>query len=643
MFYSIHSNMYFLSLLLFFGLFGHATLAQSSYWQQEASYTMDINFDVKKHQFEGDQKIQYINHSPDQLDKVFYHLYFNAFQPGSMMDVRSRTIQDADSRVGDRIQSLKQEEQGYQRIRSLTQDGEAVQFEVVGTILEVTLVKPIEPGDTVLFEMKFDAQVPIQIRRSGRDNKEGISYSMTQWYPKMCEYDGQGWHSNPYVGREFYGIWGDFEVNITIDKSYILGGTGIVVNADEIGYGYSDKEIDHSDKKTLTWRFKAENVHDFFWGADPDYIHDVVKINEDLTLHFLYQDDPAIKPVWEKSQEKMVHAFSFIQPRYGAYPYPQYSFIQGGDGGMEYPMGTLITGKRNFGSLVGVMVHELMHTWYQMLMGTNEALHAWMDEGFTSYTSNVVMDHIMDKKEKNPHFRSYRGYYYLALSGVEEPLTTHADHFISNFAYGQAAYSKGAVFLGLLNYIVGQPVFDKAILSYYNTWAFKHPTPNDVIRIFEKESGLELDWFKEYFVQTVKRIDYSIVDVVSSAKTSTDSIVIEAINNEIVQQNIDKKVSGSTISILNKGTMPMPLDVVVTYTKNGKTETACYHIPMRLMRGEKQDENLYDERYIVTDWPWTHPLYQLHIPISIKKIKKVEIDPSKRLADVFEEDNIWKK
>ena len=199
-----------------------ALSAQADRWQQRVEYQMDIDMDVNTHKLQGTQRLVYFNNSPDALNRVFYHLYFNAFQPNSMMDVRNQTLPDADPRVGDRISKLQKNEVGYQHIKSLKVDGQAVKYEVVGTILEVDLNTPIAPNSSVTFDMEFEAQVPVQIRRTGRDNKEGIAYSMSQWYPKMCEYDYQGWHANPYIGREFYGIWGDFDVKITIDKDYIL-------------------------------------------------------------------------------------------------------------------------------------------------------------------------------------------------------------------------------------------------------------------------------------------------------------------------------------------------------------------------------------------------------------------------------------
>ena len=227
-----------LKLTVAFFLFAATLMAQSAdRWQQRAEYVMDIDFDIKTHQFKGKQKIVYTNNSPDVLNKVFYHLYFNAFQPGSMMDVRSRTITDPDRRVGDRISKLSESEIGYHKISSFMQDGKKCNYHVEGTILEVELATPISPNSKTTLVMEFDSQVPVQVRRSGRDSREGVNYSMSQWYPKLSEYDYQGWHANPYVGREFHGVWGDFEVNITIDRSMTI----IICTPNKIMYIFSLK------------------------------------------------------------------------------------------------------------------------------------------------------------------------------------------------------------------------------------------------------------------------------------------------------------------------------------------------------------------------------------------------------------------
>jgi hypothetical protein len=603
-------------------LIGTGAQAQASRWQQKAEYVMDIDFDVNKHQFKGNQALTYYNNSEDTLHQVFYHLYFNAFQPNSMMDVRSRSLIDSDPRVGGRIAELSEKEIGYHKISSLKQDGKEVAYEVVGTILEVQLNTAILPGTSTTFEMEFESQVPVQIRRSGRNNQEGIDYSMAQWYPKMAEYDYQGWHANPYVGREFYGIWGDFDVTIHIDKEYTVAATGYLQNPNEIGHGYTDEKINPKGKK-LSWHFKAPNVHDFVWAADPDYTHVRLERKTGNVLHFFYQKTEETEAEWEKLPAIMDEAFGFINENYGSYPYRQYSFIQGGDGGMEYPMATLITGKRSLGSLVGVSVHELMHSWYQMVLGTNESLYAWMDEGFTSWASSEVMNHLRAQRlvpgnvSEDPHLNSYNGYINFTKSGMDEPMSTHADHFMTNSAYGVSSYVKGHIFLAQLEYIIGEKAFRSGMKRYFETWKFKHPNVNDFIRVMEKESGLELDWYKEYMVNTTHLPDYSI------------GTVEEA-----------RKGRATKLTLVKNGPMPMPVDLKVT-TTDGKEY--YYTIPLRIMRGHKPLETNGVKMELLEDWPWTHPNYECELPMSKAKIKSITLDPSKRMLDLSRENNSYEQ
>lgn len=600
----------FIAILSLGLVIGNLTAQNKGYWQQEVAYTMHINMDVEKHQFTGKQKLVYTNHSPDTLHKVFYHLYFNAFQPGSMMDVRSREIEDPDPRVGSRIYALSAEEQGYQIINSLKQDGKKLDFEVNGTILEVELKKAILPGATTVFAMDFEAQVPLQIRRSGRDNKEGIDYSMTQWYPKMVEYDQFGWHANPYIGREFHGVWGSFDVKISIDGAYTLGATGYLQNADEIGKGYSDKKNDEMNEEMLTWHFKAPMVHDFAWVADPDFKHISTKIDNGTTLHFLYQQDSSTV-FWDSLPKYAVQIFEQMNARFGKYPYEQYTVAQGGDGGMEYPMLTLIKGARSKGSLIGVTGHEAIHSWYQHLLATDEAQYCWMDEGFTSYAEDIILQEILPKF--TPFKSSYRAYFNLVESGKQEPLTTHSDHYHTNRAYGTAAYSMGLIFLHQLSYVIGQDAFDKGMLRYFNTWKYKHPTPNDFIRIMEKESGMELDWYLEQWIETTNTIDYGI----------------KWLRNE----------EGKGIVQLERiGRMPMPIDVLVK-KKNG--EQVYYYIPLRIMRGEKPSDYPEEKWILKEDWPWTHPFYDLKLDFPMEEVESITIDPSQKMADIERKNNVF--
>ncbi len=595
-------------------------LAQNntSYWQQHVNYTMEVDMNVENFQYTGNQKLVYTNNSPDTLNRVYYHLYFNAFQPGSEMDIRLQSIKDGDGRMlangKSRIASLTTEQQGYLHALSLTQDGASVKFNEEETILVVDLNNPIPPGGTSTFDMEFKGQVPEQIRRSGRNNKEGIALSMTQWYPKMAEYDFEGWHPNPYIAREFHGVWGDFDVKITIDKDYAIGGSGYLQNPNEIGHGYEAPGTKVKTKgKTLTWHFKAPMVHDFAWGADPEYVHDVVEMEDGTDLHFFYKDKDEIRKNWKDLQAKTVAAMEFFNKNIGKYPYEQYSVVQGGDGGMEYAMCTLITGERSFGSLVGVTVHELGHSWFQHAVATNEAKYEWMDEGFTTFISSLCMNEIMNQGKDNPFSRSYQSYYALVELDDEAPQTTHADRYHNNFAYGISAYSKGSIFLAQLGYVIGQDKLMATLRRFYEDYRFKHAVPNDIKRTAEKVSGMELDWYLTDWTQTTNTIDYGVKEV-----------VVEGNRTKIIFERV--------------GLMPMPLDVLVVDT-NGNQET--YYIPLRMMRGEKDNPYPQLKRTVVEDWPWAYPTYELILDMPISNLAGLNIDPSQLMADVNRENNIW--
>lgn len=610
-----------LQLFLFSALLGSSlflSAQNTGYWQQHVDYTMDVNMDVETYQYTGTQKLVYTNNSPDQLDRVFYHLYYNAFQPGSEMDIRLQNIKDPDKRMMEdgksRIASLSESEMGYLHATSLTQDGQPVTFTEEGTILVVNLAQPIPPGGKTTFDMTFEGQVPLQIRRSGRNSRENVALSMSQWYPKLSEYDFEGWHPNPYIAREFHGVWGDFDVKITLDKDYTVGGSGYLQNPQEVGHGYETPGSKVKTKgKTLTWHFKAPNVHDFMWAADPEYIHDTYEMEDGPTLHFFYKDNPEFNENWKKLQPKTAAAMKFFSDNVGKYPYEQYSVVQGGDGGMEYAMSTLITGEREFGSLVGVMVHEMAHSWFQHVLATNESEHEWMDEGFTSFISSLCMNQIMEQNKENPFEGSYRGYYALVNSGLEMPQATHADRYTTNFAYGVSAYSKGSIFLSQLGYVIGQDKLMQTIQKYFEDFKFKHPVPNDIKRTAEKVSGMELNWCLKDWTQTTNTIDYGIKSVEADGE-----------NTKVTMERI--------------GEMPMPLDILIV-GKDGTQQT--YYVPLRMMFGEKDNPYPNLKRTVLEDWPWAYPTYEFTLDMPLENVQAIMIDPSQLMADVNGENNVY--
>ncbi len=608
--------------------------AQADRWQQHIEYTIKASLDVNTNLINGSEEIVYNNNSTDTLKKVYFHLYWNAFQPNSAMDIRSRElgktmltnrrgdqVADWDARVKDRIQNLKPEEIGFQRVGYILIGGKAQKLIEHETILEVQLTQPIAPKGTASMVVVFQAQVPKQIRRSGRDNAEGVRYSMSQWYPKMVEYDYQGWNTNPYIAREFYGVWGNYDVTLQLDKSYLVAATGVLQNPNEAA----------NTQGVKTWNFKGSNIHDFVWAADNHYKQLSKKVRPNLTLNVYYKEkDASADSAWANvlwAAEKMIPV---MEKKFGAYPYPQYSFIQGGDGGMEYAMATLLKGPG-----LGTVFHEWMHSWYQHIMGTNESLFPWMDEGFTSFAEAAVSSQYnqtyaaqspyISEREKAQivantekaktqlplvQYGNYMGYLALAKSGLEEPMSTHSDHYNTNYAYSSAAYSKGATFLGLLGYVIGDSVRDKVLLNYYNTWKFKHPNANDFIRVAEKTSGIQLEWLKEYWVNSTKTIDFGLNDIQAGTNTAI-------------------------ISIQRIGKMPAPLDILVTY-KDGTTE--MHYIPLDLMLANKSAEGK-GNRIVHPECKWVQPTYTFETTKPLSALKSIEIDPSYRLPDVNRSNN----
>ncbi len=619
-------------LLLVTVSFLNLATAQSDRWQQRIDYKIKAALDVKTNIVKGTEDIVYTNNSTDTLKKVYFHLYWNAFQPNSTMDTRSRelgkvtfvnrrgdTTADWDGRVKDRIQKLTPSEIGYQQVSQITIAGKQQKLIQHETILEVQLTQAIAPKSSIKMSLVFEAQVPKQIRRAGRDNAEGVRFSMSQWYPKMVEYDYQGWNANQYVAREFYGVWGNYDVTLQLDKNYTVAATGVLQNPNAV-----------PNKEGLkTWNFKGNNIHDFMWAADDHYKHLSKQVRPNLTFHVYYKEKGGAEDsAWANVLWAAEKVLPYMEKKFGAYPYPQYSFVQGGDGGMEYAMATLLKGPG-----LGTVFHEWMHTWYQHILGTNESLFAWMDEGFTSYAEEDITHYynlniaasspyiteaakkrllVSNEKAKSQFVQNanYGGYIALAKSGLEEPLTTHADHFNTNYAYSNAAYSKGGTFLGLLGYVMGEAKRDELMLNYYNTWKFKHPNANDFIRVAEKTSGLQLQWLKEYWVNSTKTIDYGLND-------------IQVGNNTAV------------ISIQRIGKLPMPLEVLVTY-KDGTSE--LHYIPLDLMLGNKTPETTVNT-IIHTACKWAQPTYTFETSKPIGSLKSIEIDPSQRMPDINRTNN----
>ena len=601
-------------LCVFTGVFSQ----QIPYYQQYAKYKMDIDVDAANYQYAGKQTLTYTNNSPDELNEVYFHLYWNAFKPGSMMDQRVQNRgKNGDSRlhVGgvSRLASIPEDQQGAQNIHWIKQNGRDLKFEIQETIMKVYLDVPIKPNSSTTFTMEWDANIPMQIRRSGRNNREGIDMTMTQWYPKIAEYDYDGWATFDYVGREFHAPFADFDVNIKIDKEYVIGAGGILQNPLEVK-GYDENaNVKYDENNKATWHWTAKNMLDFAWAADKDYTVESFPILDGPKVYYVYQKSDKTA-FWDESKPYTTKFFQLMNATFGRYQYPTYSFIQGGDGGMEYGMCTMILGEaRSLQGLVGLMVHEAGHSWFQQMLATNESMRPWMDEGFTSYAEDYVMYNLFPPEEPlpNPYVNAIRNYVGFTKSGLEEPASWLSDHHDNGMAYTFSSYVKGELYLVQLGYIMGEQNLSKVMKEYFNQWHLKHPTDRDFLHIAQNVSGMDLKWFNHYWLNTTKTIDYAVKEVHYGADSTT-------------------------VTLVNNGSLPMPVDFSILTKEN---KVVSYQIPMNMTHTWKK-RDIYGDFTTLDYWPWTQKEYTFTIPYTKSQISALGIDFSQRLADVKPEDNI---
>ena len=603
---------------IFVFLFSLLSAQQNAYYQQYAKYKMDIDVDAENFTYNGNQTLNYTNNSPDELKVVYFHLYWNAFKAGSMMDQRVQNLgKNGDGRLQiggvSRLASIPKNEEGAQNIHWIKQNGKELKFEIQETIMKVYLNSPIKPNSSTTFTMEWDANIPMQIRRSGRNNREGVDMTMTQWYPKIAEYDYDGWATFDYIGREFHAPFSDFDVSIKIDKEYVIGAGGILENDNEVK-GYSEfANIKTDQNNKATWKWTAKNMLDFAWAADRDYSVDSFTVLDGPKVYLVYQKNEKTT-LWEESKPYITKFFQLMNASFGRYSYPSYSFIQGGDGGMEYGMCTMILGEaKTLKGLLGLMVHEGGHSWFQQILANNESMLPWMDEGFTSYAESYVMHQLFppEQPQPNPFTASINNYIKFSKTGLEEPANWLGDHHENGTAYSFATYVKGELYLVQLGYIMGEQNLSMVMKEYFRQWNLKHPSDRDFLHIAQKISGMDLKWFNHYWLNTTKTIDYSIKNV-SYGDTST------------------------TITLENKGGVPMPIDFSVL-TKDKKVVT--YQIPMNMTHTWKS-KDIYGDFKTLNYWAWTQKEYTFTIPYTKSQLSALGIDFSQRLADVNVADNL---
>lgn len=494
--------------------------AQKTYWQQQVNYKIDVALDIKDKSIKASEQLEYINHSPDTLTYIWFHIWPNAYK-------NDKTALYEQYKTGDKegLSKFKKAVKGYI-------DGLAFKVNDVAAstephpdnidIIKLILPQPLLPGGKISITTPFYVKFPTYFSRSGFI---GDAFAVCQWYPKPAVYDNKGWHPIPYLNMgEYYSEFGSFDVSITVPSNYVVAATGSLQNADELAKmkqaGAINKtktenfityqSTDKSTTKTL--RYTAENVHDFAWFTDDDFVvqYDTLALPSgkviDAFTFFSNQEGTE----WKNSVDFVEDAVRNYSNWIGEYAYPVVNAVEGpgnvSSGGMEYPMVTLITSpKANTETLDAVITHEVGHNWFYGMLGSNEREHPWMDEGINTYyqfryeaekyKSNSIFGNSLPAEIKQKSTDDFLAIIYNALNGIpmEEPISTPSVNFPNKDEYGMVIYMKTAIWMYVLEKSVGKAELDKAMHAYFNAWKFHHPYPEDFKNVLEQSVGLRLD------------------------------------------------------------------------------------------------------------------------------------------------------
>jgi Peptidase family M1 domain len=592
------------------------------YWQQRADYDLHGTLDTATKTLRGEMTLRYTNNSPDTLRFVWFQVEQNAFQSGSL----NSYVFPPDSRFGARnfeggdvIDHFNQVTGGAAKAGAKG-PGVPLKMRVEGTVMKVDLATPLPPGQTTTFDAAWHFAIPEHgADRMGRD---GSLFELAQWYPRVCVFDDiRGWNTEPYLGQgEFYLEYGDFNLSVTVPAGFVVAATGTLQNASEVLTPTEITRLAQASKSDtpihvitqdelksgaarpkkagmVTWRFAAHNVRDAVWAASPDYMWDASSWQGHMA--YAYYRPSAIEP-WKDGADMARMSIQEYSERWFQYPYPQISAVEGPISGMEYPMLAMEDRNPDKYSLYNVVTHEIGHQWYPMIVGSNERMHMWQDEGFNTFIN------YFSEARRYPEKGSYeqrvandrRVVEAYMQHNVDIPLEVQPDR-IEPQLLGENAYVKTAVGLAQLrDEILGPAAFDEAFREYTRRWAFKHPSPADFYRTMENVSGKRLDWFfREWFLEN-PHFDVSIDTVAQKQVGDVDSVVVRYRNHA-------------------RGVLPVRVRFSFS---DGSTQD--YDYPAEVW---STDEMIYDRVY----------------DFKGKKVTKIEIDPDKRSVDTDRANNVW--
>ncbi len=601
------------------------------YWQQDVHYTINAQIDDKTDIIDGTEELTYTNNSPDELTFVYFHLYSNA-------QAKDSYLADLYKNNKIKLQFGKYEAQGLgTNVSKISVNDVELQMEQDNTILKVTLPTPLKSGENITFKLNFKTYFDNGTIRNRMKlfNAWGYKhYDVVHWYPRISVYDRKlGWDTDQHMDHEFYGDFGTYDVAFNFPNNYILDATGTLINKDEMlpadliakldlknfskkSWNEKPSVIIEPNGTTKTWKFHAENVHDFALTADPTYRIGEAEWNG-IKCIALAQEPHAIG--WQNAAEYTAKIIKINSEDFGMYGYPKMIVADAQDG-MEYPMLTLDGGfDPNYRDL---LTHEVGHNWFFGMVGSNETYRAALDEGFTQFLTNWTYEKIEGrqriayepkstyvKRFTEPDYTRnsevYNGYMNSAAKDVETFMCLHSDMYNGSIRHGggySQVYMKTATMLYNLQYTLGDSLFKAALSHYFNQWKFAHPYMEDFRNSIIQYTHVDLNWFFDEWMETSKTIDYSIVSV--------------------------KKGKGEDeykITFKRKG-MQMPIDFAVV----SKTDSIYnYHIPNNWFVKDTKSKVL--PRWI--GWDKVKPTYTATVTIP-NGIANVLIDPSTRLADV---------
>ena len=591
------------------------------YWQNEADYNIQVTLDDVNHQISGKVQISYKNNSPEALPFLWLQLDQNIYKPDSRGELTTPVgggrYANPGFDGGYNIQSVSVSYQGREQ---------KIKFDINDTRMQIFLPEALKGhGDSLKINITYSFGVPERgTDRMGRvETKYGWIYTIGQWYPRMCVYDNvRGWNADPYIGAgEFYLEYGNYDFSITTSSNQLVVASGELVNPTEVLTTDQIKRLDaarNSDKtvmirtetevknKTgrltkpqLTWHFKCNHTRDVAFGSSSSFIWDAARINlpdgkKSLAMS-VYPIESAQDSGWKRSTEFVKGCVEGYSSRWYPYPYPNAVNVAGLVSGMEYPgivFCFLISQKKELWSVIS---HEFGHTWFPMIVGSNERRFPWMDEGFNTFI-NAVEDRDFNKGEfmTKPQYRerSARFFQPNSESILTSPEVTNPRYLAAN------AYEKPGIGLELLRYdILGEAKFDSAFCYYIRNWAFKHPTPWDFFHAMENSSGEDLGWFWRGWFMNNWKIDMAVTGV------------------DYVRNN---PANGSVIAIQNREKLPMPVTVEI---KEAGGKTGRVKLPVEIwQRGG--------------EWKFFYP--------STRKLESVTLDPDRMIPDSDESNNVWK-